>query len=239
MTLRIKNFDKYQHYKKSNRRPPWVKLHRSMFDDPVFMKLSLASRGLLMQLWLIATENQGEIGATPGEIAWRLRVNRIDLKPLLESGLLIDIDAPVADASNVIADASVDSRVEGRVKRGSLREALDPGFELFWSVYPRKQAKKKAMEVWAKIAPSADLAAWIVKAVESSIKAKDVWEERRYIPYPATWLNQQRWTDEIHLAAPPKEKPKKIVCPKCQKPMESEDSGMCLSCHEKWMGRDR
>ncbi len=32
MNYRIKNWDKFQHFK--NRRPPWIKLHREILDQP-------------------------------------------------------------------------------------------------------------------------------------------------------------------------------------------------------------
>lgn len=75
--------------------------------------------------------------------------------------------------------------------------ASPPGFESFWSVTGRKQGKGAARKAYTKalkIADPADIAwAWSV--------ANRVWAtwppvEARFIPLPATWLNQERWADD-------------------------------------------
>jgi len=72
-----------------------------------------------------------------------------------------------------------------------------PDFELFWQEYPKKEAKLKALEMWLK----ADLPP--IEQVLQAIRAQKVanavrWaqERGRYIPHPATWLNEGRWMDE-------------------------------------------
>lgn len=99
--LYVKNWEKFQHYKTRN--PPWIKLHRLMLDDHAFMMLALASRGLLMLLWILASEGNGSIPNDPTVLAFRLRLPSVDLKPLIDSGLLI-IGKP--DASMLQADAT-------------------------------------------------------------------------------------------------------------------------------------
>ena len=111
---RIKNWEKYQHYK--NRTPPWIKLHRDILNDRAFMSLALASRGLLMQIWIVASENNGIISGSEQDLAWRLRIDKADLKPLITSGFIIDASKMQADASTMQADASTlqaDASTEG------------------------------------------------------------------------------------------------------------------------------
>lgn len=71
-------------------------------------------------------------------------------------------------------------------------------FELFWYFYPKKQAKKVALVSWNRIAPEHYPA--IMKAV-AQFKKSDDWHRDggRYIPMPATFLNQERWTDEFEV----------------------------------------
>ena len=71
------------------------------------------------------------------------------------------------------------------------------GFDEFWAAYPRKTGKGEAKKAWAKIRPDAELLQQILAAVEWQSKC-DQWQRDngQYIPYPATWLNQQRWEDE-------------------------------------------
>lgn len=75
-----------------------------------------------------------------------------------------------------------------------------PDFERFWNEYPRKIAKKKAQQIWKRINPSAELAKKIIDAVRS-YKQTDQWkrDKGQYIPYPLTFLNQERWNDEFGI----------------------------------------
>jgi hypothetical protein len=69
-------------------------------------------------------------------------------------------------------------------------------FDEFWQLYPRKIAKATARKAWAKLTPEQQLMA--AKAIDTHCeywKAKET--ELEFIPYPATWLNQERWEDEL------------------------------------------
>src|SRR5207249_4848968 len=72
------------------------------------------------------------------------------------------------------------------------------GFEEFWEAYPKKRAKEAAKRAWKKVAPDATLVETIV-AVLPDWKASEEWQRDggRYIPNPATWLNDKRWTDQL------------------------------------------
>jgi|TARA_Y100000034_G_C6884891_1_gene406119 hypothetical protein len=71
------------------------------------------------------------------------------------------------------------------------------GFEKFYLAYPKKKAKVVAKKSWDKLKPSSSLLQAILKDIERRKKG-DQWrkENGRYIPYPATYLNQCRWNDE-------------------------------------------
>ena len=73
-------------------------------------------------------------------------------------------------------------------------------FEQFWLSYPKKQTKKKALQIWLKLKPDQDLISKILKALEVQ-KQTNQWqkEKGKYIPYPTTWLNQARWEDEVEV----------------------------------------
>ncbi|MBX5476780.1 MAG: hypothetical protein IRZ18_06625 [Clostridia bacterium] len=70
--------------------------------------------------------------------------------------------------------------------------------ERFWPAYPRKVAKKAALKAWLKIRPSPELVDRMLEALARQ-RASPQWtkDDGAYIPYPATWLNQARWEDEI------------------------------------------
>lgn len=70
-------------------------------------------------------------------------------------------------------------------------------FDEFWAVYPRKVGKKATGLSWKKIRPDAELHDRIMAAVRKA-KLTEQWQRDggRFIPNPATWLNQGRWDDE-------------------------------------------
>jgi len=71
-------------------------------------------------------------------------------------------------------------------------------FETFWLQYPKKVGKAAAMKAWKRVKPDAALYDRIMQAVEKS-KQSEQWtrEGGRYIPNPATWINQGRWDDVL------------------------------------------
>ena len=77
-------------------------------------------------------------------------------------------------------------------------------FAAFWEVYPKKVGKEAARKAWKRVKPDAALYERILCAVDAA-KGCDQWcrEGGRYIPNPATWLNQGRWDDEPTQACGP------------------------------------
>jgi hypothetical protein len=88
--------------------------------------------------------------------------------------------------------------VKGREGKGTELRVGDDLFDTFWANYPKKKAKDDARKAWDKRRPDADLLAVMLRALERQQHSPD-WQKEsgRYIPYPATWLNQARWTDEV------------------------------------------
>ena len=74
----------------------------------------------------------------------------------------------------------------------------DDGFNTFWAAYPRKVGKKTAQAAWAKIKnPDIDL---ILDAISKQKKTIQWTKEKgSFIPHPTTWLNQERWNDEVDI----------------------------------------
>lgn len=70
-----------------------------------------------------------------------------------------------------------------------------PTFDVFWLLYPRKVARKDAIRAWERIA-----AAERAMAIVALAAWRNIWLRRgelEYVPHPATWLNGERWTDEL------------------------------------------
>lgn len=68
-------------------------------------------------------------------------------------------------------------------------------FETFWDAYPRKAAKKAARAAFARVNPDHVLFTQMLDAIATQ-KVSRQWREG-FIPHPATWLNGERWTDDV------------------------------------------
>ena len=77
-----------------------------------------------------------------------------------------------------------------------LSKALEKSFALFWEAYPRKKAKGDAETAWGKLRPTDELCQTILQALTLQ-KQHSGWDDRKYIPYPSSWLNGRRWEDEL------------------------------------------
>jgi len=77
-------------------------------------------------------------------------------------------------------------------------------FQDFYSLYPRKMARKDAERAWNRLTSTQQKEC--LEALPNYLKYWKIKETQKdYIPYPATFLNQERWTDEIDLE--PNKKP--------------------------------
>lgn len=75
--MRIKGWKKFQHFK--DRRPIWIKLYRDILDDIEWHELDGASAKYLVMMWLIASEDNGELPPIK-ELSFRLRITENQLK---------------------------------------------------------------------------------------------------------------------------------------------------------------
>ena len=76
-------------------------------------------------------------------------------------------------------------------------------FDVFWEHYPRHEGKAKARESFIKALRKGVKLDELVAAIEKH-KQSAQWQKDggQYIPHPATWLNQQRWEDEVLTGVP-------------------------------------
>jgi hypothetical protein len=87
---------------------------------------------------------------------------------------------------------------EPKERKGKEKKTYTDDFLAFYSAYPKHIGKEPAWRAWKKhngnLPPLADM---IYKVNE--LKNTEDWikENGKYIPHPATWLNQKRWEDEL------------------------------------------
>jgi hypothetical protein len=75
-------------------------------------------------------------------------------------------------------------------------------FDEFWKLYPRRVAKKAAERAWMKSGAERDLELFN-EVLAGLRRAILFWQQKgtapEYIPHAATWLNAERWTDELDV----------------------------------------
>jgi hypothetical protein len=207
--VRVKNWEHYQHYR--GRRPPWIKLYRDLLDDHEWHLLDPFSAKTLISLWLLASENDGELPDVP-TLAFRLRVAEqrvISALANLDHWLEHDASNMLApckhDASTMLAackqhatpETETETEKEKETEHSSSAPPMDvSAFDRFWAAYPRKVGKGAARSAWKSGKLTGKLDA-ILAAVEKQ-KASEQWRKDggQFIPHPATWLRQERWEDE-------------------------------------------
>ena len=81
-------------------------------------------------------------------------------------------------------------------------------FARFWSMYPKKKDKVKAIKEWNRLKADRKLMREMSAALGRQI-ASEEWQrdDGRAIPYPCRWLSHRRWEDEVQTppATPRKE----------------------------------
>lgn len=85
----------------------------------------------------------------------------------------------------------------------------EDGFIRFWSAYPRHVAKGAAIKAWEKLNPDEEMVLRICHSLGDQKKYRQIVEDKNRTlpekqqkflpdwPHPSTWLNQQRYDDEI------------------------------------------
>lgn len=80
---------------------------------------------------------------------------------------------------------------EGNKEKKERNNTYTESFEIFWKEYPNRVGKPGALKKY-KEQEHSDIMEWLTRW-------KEYWDysntEQRYIPHPATWLNQERYKD--------------------------------------------
>ena len=88
------------------------------------------------------------------------------------------------------------SERKGKERKGKDKtlDRYSEGFNLFWKAYPKKIGKGAAWKAWGTAKEILDGKATII--FDKLKEQAPTWTDPRFIPHPATWLNQRRWEDE-------------------------------------------
>jgi len=100
--------------------------------------------------------------------------------------------------SNVVSNSKKKGESEGK---GKIAER----FNLFWSAYPRKEAKQNAWKAFQRLNPDDELMSVIIPWIGRACNSEQ-WQDKSKVPHPATWLNQRRWEGDPPPAPKSQEK---------------------------------
>lgn len=102
-------------------------------------------------------------------------------------------------------------------------------FDDFWQLYPRRVAKKDAEKAWKAVPREAYP---LIFAALPKQRQTDDWrrDSGKFIPYPASYLRGERWTDELQADLTMGEcmwniNGNREDGPKCSKPGTTEKNG--------------
>jgi hypothetical protein len=80
---------------------------------------------------------------------------------------------------------------------------LSQKFEKFWWLYPEKKSREPAFEIFKQINPDEELVQTMLQALDKQIQARVAKEAKgEWVPpwkYPANWLAQKCWEDEVKI----------------------------------------
>jgi hypothetical protein len=127
-----------------------------------------------------------------------------------------DLENPIMDNPNLGYPRQI-ILINNNTKDNKNKESTHPNkkitpdqFEEFWKLYPRKVGKPTAKQRWVALSkkPSKDQPDFdtIKKAIQEQSKS-DQWQDPKYIPHPSTWINGERWEDELPGPSKPTPKP--------------------------------
>jgi len=101
-------------------------------------------------------------------------------------------------------------------------------FEEFWQVWPktRRKGKGRALTEWLKLKPSKELTEKILAAVEAQ-KQQSNWQKEngKYIPYPAKWIRDAYYEDDVTVDDETSEADKVLGPPRIPTPQEEKMLG--------------
>jgi uncharacterized phage protein (TIGR02220 family) len=100
-TIKIRNWDKWQSYRKDRGTPPWIKVHRGLMSNQSWALLTDAEKGQLVSLWIIAADKSGEIPADPRILRKICLLDEVpDINKFIDLGFLESDRQPDSDQNN-------------------------------------------------------------------------------------------------------------------------------------------
>jgi len=95
------------------------------------------------------------------------------------------------------------NRIEKNIIKKKVKVKTDELFDRFYSLYPRKVQKERAVKAFKKLSDKVKQ-----EAIDKLQLHMDMWAKNdtkaEFIPHPASWINAKSWEDEIETTLPQK-----------------------------------
>lgn len=119
MILKIRNWEKFQHYK--DRRPPWIKLHFSMLSSKDWVMFNDSERVLAVASMLLASQSDLEPGCFEADPEYIKRVAYLNsepnFKPLIDNGFLEVVQADDSERKHLLAEFRPETEAETETEK--------------------------------------------------------------------------------------------------------------------------
>ncbi len=211
MLLQPKNWAVFQHYK--DRCPPWIKLHRDLLNDRVFMRLPIASKAIAPMLWLLASESKdGVFDGSLDELVFRLHISEKEYKdgvnPLIDNDFFTVVSGVLAERlQTAIPETETERETETKKDKKATSVACpDSVSQQVWNDWMTVRKEKKAKTLtetgWNGFVKQVEKAGWSLEQAISHCCLK------QWIGFEAAWVApKQNPADIVRLTVPSKNEP--------------------------------
>jgi len=193
--IKVRNWDKWQSYRKDRGQPPWIKIHRCVMRNLEWVSLTDAERGQLVAIWLLAADHDGVIPAS-SKILQKIcfMSSEPNINKFRELGFLCHTDVNVTSTRRQRDQPETETETDTKAEAETDNEHFNPldFFESFWNLYDKKVDRKKCEQKFKKLKHK-DVDK-IFSTVELYIKANP---DKEFRKNPLTYLNGECWMDEI------------------------------------------
>lgn len=114
------------------------------------------------------------------------------------------LSIPYAYPMHTSVTVTVSNTVTDTVSDTVSDTEVETSFDKFWKAYPKKVGKKEAKKAFDRAKKTTDVDTMIQAVIAQKGSSQWARDNGRYIPNPATWLNQGRWDDELQAEVKPK-----------------------------------
>jgi len=143
-------------------------------------------------------EADGFLDANYKLLSYDLRVDESIVKKIIEGSKLFKVKSDKFYSESVLRrldirrakTAKTSASAKARWDKEHAEQA-EADFKLFWKAYPKQEGPDAAMAIWLEKKPPIDKC---LKALEWQKKLPK-WQDREFIPMPASYLKAGRWND--------------------------------------------